>query len=104
MRIDEFPQFWNVLKGDMSLIGPRPEQVPFVQEFERTIPYYQLRHIVRPGITGWAQVTRGYASNEAETADKLSSDLYYVKHLSFTLDFLITVKTIWTMLTGFGAR
>ena len=103
-RIDEFPQFWNVLKGDMSLIGPRPEQVPFVQDFERTIPYYQLRHIVRPGITGWAQVTRGYAANESETAEKLAADLYYVKRLSFTLDFLITVKTIWTMLTGFGSR
>lgn len=103
-RIDELPQFWNVLRGDMSIIGPRPEQVPFVQEFERIIPYYQLRHIVRPGITGWAQVTRGYAASEAETADKLASDLYYVKHLSFTLDFLITVKTLWTMLTGFGAR
>lgn len=103
-RIDEFPQFWNVLRGDMSLIGPRPEQVPFVQEFEKTIPYYQLRHIVRPGITGWAQVTRGYAANETETADKLAADLYYVKRLSFSLDFLITVKTLWTMLTGFGAR
>lgn len=103
-RIDELPQFWNVLKGDMSIIGPRPEQVPFVQEFERTIPYYQLRHIVRPGITGWAQVTQGYAANETETAEKLAADLYYVKRLSFTLDFLITVKTIWTMLTGFGSR
>ncbi len=103
-RIDEFPQFWNVLKGDMSLIGPRPEQVPFVEDFERTIPYYQLRHIVRPGITGWAQVTRGYAANESETAEKLAADLYYVKRLSFTLDFLITVKTLWTMLTGFGSR
>jgi len=103
-RIDEFPQFWNVIKGDMSIIGPRPEQIPFVEEFERNIPYYHLRHIVRPGITGWAQVTRGYAANAAETADKLASDLYYVKRLSFTLDFLIAVKTIWTMLTGFGAR
>ncbi|HOX12342.1 MAG TPA: sugar transferase [Spirochaetia bacterium] len=103
-RIDELPQFWNVLRGDMSLIGPRPEQVPFVQDFERTIPYYQLRHIVRPGITGWAQVTLGYAANETETAEKLAADLYYVKRLSFTLDFLIVVKTIWTMLTGFGSR
>lgn len=103
-RIDELPQFWNVLRGDMSIIGPRPEQVPFVQEFERTIPYYQLRHIVRPGITGWAQVTQGYAANETETVEKLAADLYYVKHLSFTLDFLISMKTIWTMLTGFGSR
>jgi UDP-GalNAc:undecaprenyl-phosphate GalNAc-1-phosphate transferase len=103
-RIDEIPQFWNVLRGDMSLIGPRPEQVPFVEQFEKSIPYYQLRHIVRPGITGWAQVTRGYAASEAQTADKLAADLYYVKRLSFSLDFLIMIKTLWTILTGFGAR
>lgn len=103
-RIDEIPQFWNVLRGDMSLIGPRPEQVPFVERFERTIPYYQLRHIVRPGITGWAQVTRGYAADEVQTEEKLAADLYYVKHLSFSLDFLITIKTIGTILTGFGSR
>lgn len=103
-RIDEIPQFWNILKGDMSLIGPRPEQVPFVERFERTIPYYQLRHIVRPGITGWAQVTRGYAADEAQTAEKLAADLYYVKKCSFSLDFLITIKTIGTILTGFGSR
>ena len=103
-RIDEIPQFWNVLRGDMSIIGPRPEQIPFVEQFEQNIPYYQLRHIVRPGITGWAQVTRGYAANETQTAEKLAADLYYVKQLSFSLDFLILIKTIWTILTGFGSR
>ncbi len=103
-RIDELPQFWNVLRGDMSLIGPRPEQVSFVQGFEKTIPYYQLRHIVRPGISGWAQITMGYAAGEAETAQKLALDLYYVKRVSFVLDVLILMKTLATILTGFGAR
>lgn len=103
-RIDEWPQFLNVLIGDMSLIGPRPEQVPFVAKFEQSIPYYQLRHIVRPGITGWAQVRQGYAAGESETAEKLALDLYYVKRVSFTLDFLIFMKTLGTILTGFGAR
>lgn len=103
-RIDEFPQFFNILKGDMSLIGPRPEQVVFVEKFNRSIPYYQLRHMVRPGITGWAQITQGYAAGTDETAVKLSHDLYYVKHLSFVLDFLIGIRTIATILTGFGAR
>ena len=103
-RIDEIPQFWNVLRGDMSLIGPRPEQVPFVLSFEKIIPYYQLRHIVRPGISGWAQINMGYAAGEVEAADKLALDLYYVKRVSFVLDFLIFIKTLGTMLTGFGAR
>lgn len=103
-RIDELPQFINILKGDMSLIGPRPEQVKFVQEFEKSIPYFSLRHIVRPGISGWAQVTQGYAAGSEEAAVKLSLDLYYVKRLSFVMDFLITIRTIATILTGFGAR
>ena len=103
-RIDEIPQFLNVLRGDMSLIGPRPEQVPFVASFERNIPYYQLRHLVRPGISGWAQITMGYAAGEVEAASKLALDLYYVKRVSFVLDFLIFMKTLGTMLTGFGAR
>ncbi len=103
-RIDEFPQFFNILKGDMSLIGPRPEQVAFVECFNQTIPYYQLRHIVRPGISGWAQITQGYAAGTDETAVKLSLDLFYVKHMSFVLDFLISVRTIATILSGFGSR
>jgi len=103
-RIDEFPQFINILKGDMSLIGPRPEQITFVEEFNKSIPYYQLRHMVRPGISGWAQITQGYAAGADETAIKLAHDLYYVKHQSLVLDILITIKTIGTILTGFGAR
>lgn len=103
-RIDELPQFLNVLKGDMSLIGPRPEQLTFVKEFEKKIPFYSYRHIVKPGISGWAQVTQGYAGNEDETALKVQYDFYYIKHLSFALDMLIVIKTIQTMLTGFGSR
>lgn len=103
-RIDELPQFINVLKGDMSLIGPRPEQKSFVDEFERKIAFYSYRHIVKPGISGWAQVTQGYASDEDDTKVKLEHDFYYIKNFSFTLDMLIVIKTIQTMLTGFGAK
>ena len=103
-RIDELPQFWNVLKGEMSLIGPRPEQVPFARQFTREIPYYDYRHLVKPGITGWAQVVQGYAAGSDETREKLEYDLYYVKHLTVWLDLLIVYKTIRTILTGFGAR
>ena len=103
-RIDELPQFINVLKGDMSLIGPRPEQLSFVKAFEQSIPFYNYRHIVKPGISGWAQVTQGYAGNEDETALKVQYDFYYIKHISFALDVLIVIKTLQTMLTGFGAR
>lgn len=104
MRLDELPQFINVLKGDMSLIGPRPEQPSFVEQFNETIPFYRYRHIVKPGITGWAQVMQGYAGDEAETKVKLEYDFYYIKNFSFTLDLLIVIKTIRTILTGFGAR
>lgn len=103
-RIDEIPQFINILKGDMSLIGPRPEQRIFVEQFKQEIPFYSYRHVVRPGISGWAQVTQGYAANSDETSIKLEYDLYYIKHFSFWLDVLIVFKTIKTMLTGFGAR
>lgn len=103
-RIDELPQFFNVLKGDMSLIGPRPEQKVFVEQFSKEIPFYNYRHIVKPGISGWAQVTHGYASDTEETQVKVEYDFYYIKHFSFSLDVLIFFKTIKTMLTGFGAR
>lgn len=103
-RIDEIPQFINVLKGEMSLIGPRPEQRTFVEQFEEEIPFYSYRHVVRPGITGWAQVTQGYAADEEETRIKLEHDFYYIKHFSLWLDVLIVLKTIRTMVTGFGAR
>lgn len=103
-RLDEIPQLWNVLMGQMSLIGPRPEQAQFVQQFAEQIPSYPYRHLVRPGLTGWAQVQQGYAANADETAIKLSYDLYYVTHYSLAMDLLIALKTIQTVLTGRGAR
>lgn len=103
-RLDELPQIWNVFKGDMSLIGPRPEQPAFVAQFNETIPYYSYRHIVRPGIAGWAQVTQGYVADAESTRHKLEYDLYYIKHQSFWLDLLIVFKTAKTIVTGFGAR
>ncbi|WP_224080560.1 exopolysaccharide biosynthesis polyprenyl glycosylphosphotransferase [Cupriavidus laharis] len=103
-RLDEIPQLWNVFVGQMSLIGPRPEQASLVDSFSETIPYYPYRHLVRPGLSGWAQVQQGYAASHEETITKLSYDLYYVKHCSMALDLLIASKTIRTLLTGYGAR
>ena len=103
-RLDEFPQFFNVLLGSMSLIGPRPEQRAFVERFEKEIPFYNYRHVIKPGITGWAQVEQGYAGNADDTRIKIEHDFYYIKHFSLWLDILIVVKTIRTILTGFGAR
>ncbi len=103
-RLDEIPQLWNVLKGDMSLVGPRAEQVPFVERFRSQIPFYDHRHLVRPGLTGWAQVNYGYADDEAETIEKLTYDLYYVKHMSPVMDLRILSKSLWIVLTGRGAR
>ncbi len=103
-RLDEIPQLWNVLKGDMSLVGPRAEQVPFAVEFRSDIPFYDHRHMVRPGITGWAQVNYGYADDQAETIEKLTYDLYYIKHMSPVMDIRILWKSISTVLTGAGAR
>ena len=103
-RIDEIPQFINILKGDMSLIGPRPEQVVFTEKFDKEIPFYAYRHLVNPGITGWAQVAHGYAAGVEETEIKLEFDLYYIKYMGFWLDFLIVMKTIKTILTGFGSK
>ncbi|MEY4140324.1 MAG: hypothetical protein RLZZ371_2506 [Pseudomonadota bacterium] len=103
-RLDELPQLVNVLLGHMSLIGPRPEQGEFVQAFATRIPAYPYRHLVRPGLTGWAQVNQGYAEGEEETVVKLSYDLYYVAHYSTALDLLIVYKTIQTLLNGFNVR
>lgn len=103
-RIDEIPQFINVLKGEMSIIGPRPEQRAFVDKFEEEIPFYSYRHVVKPGITGWAQVVHGYAAEVEGMNTKLEYDFYYIKNFSLWLDILIIVKTIKTILTGFGAR
>ncbi len=103
-RLDELPQLFNVLMGHMSLIGPRPEQTAFVRDFAATIPSYPYRHLVRPGLTGWAQVQQGYADSADTTRIKLSYDLYYVAHYSLALDLLIAAKTVKTVCTGFGAR
>jgi len=103
-RMDELPQLWNVIKGDLSLVGPRPERPVFVADFTRAIPFYASRHLVRPGVTGWAQVNYGYADDEADTVEKLTYDLYYVKNMSLGLDINILGKSIWTVLSGFGAR
>ncbi len=104
LRIDEIPQFLNVIRGDMSLIGPRPEQQAFVRQFEQEIPFYAYRHVVRPGITGWAQVSQGYADDTDDTRVKIEYDFYYIKHCSLALDLFIVLRTLQTMLTGFGAR
>lgn len=103
-RLDELPQLWNVLKGDMSLIGPRPEQRVLVEAYSPEIPLYCFRHVVRPGITGWAQVHHGYAEGKEGTWNKLSYDLFYIKHFSFWLDIRILIRTVWVVITGFGAK
>jgi len=103
-RIDEIPQLWCVLKGDLSLIGPRPERPYFVAQFEKQIPFFAYRTLVRPGVTGWAQVNYGYADDLADTVEKLTFDLYYVRHMSLWLDVQILGKSVWTVLSGFGAR
>ena len=103
-RIDELPQLYNVLRGDMSLIGPRPEQKNLLDELVEEIPLFPFRHSVRPGITGWAQVCQGYAYDVDSSSEKITYDLFYIKNLSFLLDMTIIVRTIRIMLTGFGSR
>ena len=103
-RLDEIPQLWSVLKGDLSLVGPRPERPVFVDRFSETIPFYESRHLIRPGVTGWAQVNYGYADGDADAVEKLTYDLYYVKHSSIWLDLHILGRSVWTVLSGFGAR
>ncbi|MBX3749549.1 MAG: exopolysaccharide biosynthesis polyprenyl glycosylphosphotransferase [Opitutaceae bacterium] len=101
-RLDEFPQLWNVLKGDMSLIGPRAEWDVLVDDYESKIPSYHYRHLVKPGITGWAQVNYPYGANLEDTIRKLEYDLYYIRHFSFMLDAAIVLKTVHIMLFGKG--
>lgn len=103
-RIDELPQVVNILRGEMSWIGPRPEAAPLSQWYEREIPFYRYRHIVKPGITGWAQVLQGHVVEVSDVQDKLYFDFYYVKHYSMWIDFLIVLGTIRTVFTGSGAR
>jgi len=103
-RLDEIPQLWNVLRGEMGFVGPRPERPEFVQWLMAEIPYYDLRHIIRPGITGWAQVRYQYGATLEETKQKLEYDLYYIKHLSLGLDLLIMFETIKTIILRRGAQ
>jgi exopolysaccharide biosynthesis polyprenyl glycosylphosphotransferase len=101
-RLDELPQLWNVLLGQMSFIGPRPERPEFTSELQKIVPYYNLRHIVKPGITGWAQVMYGYGDSLADAANKLQYDLYYVKNYSLILDISIIIKSAKVILFGVG--
>ncbi len=103
-RIDELPQILNVLKGEMSWIGPRPEAEPLSQSYERAIPFYRYRHIVRPGLTGWAQVNQGHVIDLEAINDKLGYDFYYIRHFSWWLDALIFLKTFRVIFGGFGAK
>ncbi len=101
-RADELPQLWNIFIGQMSFIGPRPERIEFVQQLEKKIPYYQIRHIVKPGLTGWAQVNFHYGASVEDSIEKLQYELYYIKHRSFVLDASIILKTIKIVLKGGG--
>ncbi len=103
-RIDEIPQLWNVLRGDMGFVGPRPERPEFVTWLTEELPFYYLRTLIRPGLTGWAQVRYGYGASLAETKEKLEYDLYYIKHMSLGLDLLIMFETIKTILRRRGAQ
>ncbi len=101
-RLDEAPQLWNVIRGDLALIGPRPEQVAIAERLEREVPFYSARHCIRPGLTGWAQVNLGYAGSVEGTVAKLQRDLYYIKHASPRLDGLILWMTLRTIVSGRG--
>ncbi|WNO53784.1 exopolysaccharide biosynthesis polyprenyl glycosylphosphotransferase [Stakelama saccharophila] len=103
-RIDELPQLINVLRGEMSLIGPRPEALALSRWYLSEIPFYEYRHIVRPGITGWAQVNQGHVTDLTDVREKLHYDFFYIKNFSYWLDFLILIRTVNTIFTGFGAK
>jgi exopolysaccharide biosynthesis polyprenyl glycosylphosphotransferase len=102
LRLDELPQLWNVLRGDMSVIGPRAEWTKCAERYEQKIPFYHFRHLVKPGITGWAQVNYPYGESEEDAIEKLKYDLYYIRHYSLKLDAMIALKTVHTVLFGKG--
>lgn len=104
IRVDELPQLFSVLKGDMSLVGPRPERPFFVDQLTKEIPFYAVRHSVKPGVTGWAQVRYHYGATVEDSAEKLQYDLYYVKNHSLFLDLLVLFETVGVVLTGKGAQ
>jgi lipopolysaccharide/colanic/teichoic acid biosynthesis glycosyltransferase len=103
MRMDEIPQLFNILKGDMTLIGPRPEAFSLVEMYRKDIPYYLERHMVTPGITGWAQINYPYGNSVEDAREKLKYDYYYIKNRSLVLDAIIFLRTIRIVLTGKGA-
>jgi len=103
-RLDELPQVFNVIRGQMSLVGPRPERPTFVTELSESIPYYSERHTVKPGVTGWAQLRYSYGSSKEDAIQKLQYDLYYVKNHNLMLDLVIILQTVEVMLWGKGAR
>ena len=103
-RLDELPQLWNVLRGDMSLVGPRPERPYFVQQLAAVIPFYMERHAVKPGVTGWAQVKYRYGASIEDAMEKLRYDLYYIKHLSIIFDLKIALETGKVIFSGKGAK
>jgi exopolysaccharide biosynthesis polyprenyl glycosylphosphotransferase len=100
LRLDELPQLWNVLKRDMSLVGPRPERPEFLDQLREAVPFWTRRHLVRPGITGWAQVRRGYTADAGSTMEKLSYDLWYIRHRSITVDIAICLRTLAVLILG----
>jgi lipopolysaccharide/colanic/teichoic acid biosynthesis glycosyltransferase len=102
LRLDELPQLVNVIKGEMSFIGPRPERPVFNRALEKEIPFYELRQLVRPGITGWAQVMYSYGASTEDALEKLQYDLYYIKNYSLLLDFAILLKTLRVVMLGRG--
>jgi lipopolysaccharide/colanic/teichoic acid biosynthesis glycosyltransferase len=103
-RLDELPQLWNVLKGDMSLVGPRPERPEFLEMLGQAVPFWTRRMLVKPGLTGWAQVKGDYAGDCASTCDKLAYDLWYLRHRNLIVDLAICAKTASKVLLGSGAR
>jgi len=103
-KLDELPEFWNILIGDMSFVGPRPERPEFVEQLADKIPYYEERHRVKPGLTGWAQIRYPYGESEDDALEKLQYDLYYVKNYSAFLDLLILLQTAEVVLLGKGAQ
>src|SRR5262249_44780097 len=104
LRLDELPQLLNVLRGEMSFVGPRPERRHFVRQLEEVIPYFSLRMTVRPGITGWAQVCHSYGATVEDALEKVKYDLYYIKNYNLLFDIWIIIKTVRVFLLGAGAR
>jgi lipopolysaccharide/colanic/teichoic acid biosynthesis glycosyltransferase len=100
LRLDELPQILNVLHGEMSLVGPRPERPEFLAELSGRVPYWTRRHLIKPGLTGWAQVRQGYAASAEQTATKLSYDFWYLRHRSLTVDLAILLRTVLVVFRG----